>query len=99
MFLTFNVGFEYTSEVYLFMDIKSSFLIFMNINKLNLYLNLNISESHWTQTVVKIGIVGSVFVFPVGIVILTYHMCCERPSKEKGMSLQCPHITTHFLST
>ena len=70
----------------------------MNINSLNLSLNLNISESRWTQTVVKIGIIGSVFVFPVGIVILTYHMCCGRPSKEKGMSLLYPCMISHFLS-
>ena len=59
-------------------------------------LNLNISESRWTQTVVKIGIVGSVIVFPVGIVILTYHLCCGRRAKEKGMFLQYPCIITHF---
>ena len=36
---------------------------------------------------IKIGIVGSVLVFPVGIVILTYHLWCRKPTKEKGMSL------------
>ena len=71
----------------------------MNINYQNiLSLNLNISESRWTQTVVKIGIVGSVIVFPVGIVILTYHLCYGRPAKEKGMFLQYPYINIHFFS-
>ena len=71
----------------------------MNINYQNiLSLNLNISESHWTHSVVKIGIVGSVIVFPVGLVILTYHLCFGRPTKEKGMSLQYSFINIHLFS-
>ena len=46
------------------------------------------------MTVVKIGIVGSVIVFPVEIVILTYHLYCGRHTKEKGMSLQYPCIAS-----
>ena len=46
----------------------------------------------------KIGIVGSVIIFPVGIVIVTYHLCCGRPAKEKGMYLQYPCIISHFFS-
>ena len=49
-------------------------------------------------TVVKIGIVGSVIVFPVGIVILTYHLYCGRHTKEKGMSLQYPCIASFNMS-
>ena len=60
--------------------------------------NFHILESLWTQTVVKIGIVGSVIIFPVGIVILTYHLYCEKPTRENGMSLQYPCVITHFFS-
>ena len=50
---------------------------------------MHIIVSNCKKALVYIGGVASAVIFPLGLLILIYHYCCERQAKEKGMYCTC----------